>query len=50
MVGYKAIELWYAKSVGLKGFQDLNEVEEMRNETYMSLKFSKDKLKRWHGQ
>ena len=34
----------------LKRFLDLNEVEEMRNETYISSKFSKDKLKRWHDQ
>ena len=34
----------------LKRFLDLNEVEEMRNKTYISSKFSKDKLKRWHDQ
>ena len=35
---------------GLKRFLDLNEMEELRNDTYINSKISKDKLKRWHDQ
>ena len=35
---------------GLKILLDLNELEELRNDTYFNSKIAKDKLKKWHDQ
>ena len=35
---------------GLKSFLDLNELEELRNDTYLNSKFSKERWKKWHDQ
>ena len=35
---------------GLKRLLDLNELQELRNETYFNSKIAKDKLKKWHDQ
>ena len=34
----------------LKSFLDINEVEELRNDSYLNSKIAKDKLKKWHDQ
>ena len=36
--------------VGLKRFLDINELEELKNDTYFNSKITKDKLKKWHDQ
>ena len=33
---------------GLKRCLDLNELEEMRNDAYLSSKIAKERLKKWH--
>ena len=35
---------------GLKRLLDLNELEELRNDSYFNSKIAKDKLKKWHDQ
>ena len=35
---------------GVKRFLDLNELEEMRNDAYLNLKITKERLKKWHDQ
>ena len=35
---------------GLKRLLDINKLEELRNDAYLNLKISKDKMKRWHDQ
>ena len=35
---------------GLKRLLDLNELEELRNDTYFNSKIAKDKLKKWHDK
>ena len=35
---------------GLKGFLDLNELEELRNDAYLNLRIAKEKSKKWHDQ
>ena len=35
---------------GLKRFLDLNEMEELRNDSYINSKIAKEKLKMWHDQ
>ena len=35
---------------GLKKFLDLNEMEELRNDSYINSKIAKEKLKMWHDQ
>ena len=35
---------------GLKRLLNLNELEELRNDTYFNSKIAKDKLKTWHDQ
>ena len=35
---------------GLKRLLDINELEELRNDTYFNLKTAKAKLKKWHDQ
>ena len=34
----------------LKRFFDLNELEEVRNDTYLNSKIAKDRSKKWHDQ
>ena len=36
--------------VGLKRLLDINELEELRNDSYSNSKITKDKLKKWHDQ
>ena len=36
--------------VGLKRFLDLNELKELRNDTYPSSKLDKERSKKWHDQ
>ena len=36
--------------VGLKSFLNLNELEELRNDTYINSKIPKERLKKWHDQ
>ena len=36
--------------VGVKRFLDLNEMEELRNDTYINSNIAKQRLKRWHDQ
>ena len=35
---------------GLKRLLDINELEELRNDTYFNSKTAKDRLKKWHDQ
>ena len=35
---------------GLKILLDINELEELRNDTYFNSKIANDKLKKWHDQ
>ena len=47
MVGNKKLNLDMGRA-GLKKLLDLNELEELRNDTYFNSKIAKDKLKKWH--
>ena len=54
-IGYKA--RWAVKKLnldmggaGLNRLLDINELEELRNDSYFNSKIEKDKLKRWHDQ
>ena len=35
---------------GLKRVLDINELEELRNDTYLNSEIAKDRLKKWHDQ
>ena len=35
---------------GLKRLLDINELEELRNDSYFNSRIAKDKLKKWHDQ
>ena len=35
---------------GLKRLLDINELEELRNDTFCNSRIAKDKLKKWHDQ
>ena len=35
---------------GEKRYLDLNEMEELRNDTYINSKFAKQRMKKWHDQ